>query len=229
MYCFPEITELLVFSWSSLSFPKTAILNYQENNRSQSFCIWLWEDYCDLLVVSCYLDFPCFLDLCAAVSVFEVAVISSSLCYLQGSNNCLQPCWRFWGFLGPSMDISALSFLFPFVEEILSLYACLHPATHQAECSQPLFCFLKGGAIAEVCGLSLAHRFGPAACAYMSPSKAHSCLFLQKHKQETGHIVVVGGIAHRGWGCLWVCWEDRKGRLSQQLVGRLFDGSPPRS
>lgn len=203
MYCLPEITKLLVFSCSSLSFLKIAILNSVSGNLSASWCfgVWLWENYCDLLVVSSYLDFACFLELCAAVSAFEAAVISFSLYCLQGSNTFFQPCSRFWGFLRLSMDTSALSFLFPSVEEILSLYASLYPATHQGECWQSLFCFLKGGATAEVCGLSLAHGFGPAARAYLSPSKTHSCHFLQKQKQKTGHTVRVGGTAHRGWRC----------------------------
>ena len=55
---FFDFTELSAFSCSPLSFLKTAILN-SLSGKLKSPCLWdqLLEDYCDLLTVSCSLDF----------------------------------------------------------------------------------------------------------------------------------------------------------------------------
>ena len=59
IYCFPDFVNCLsVFSCSSLSFLKTAIwILYQVNHRALCILGQLLKDYCDILVVSCFLIF----------------------------------------------------------------------------------------------------------------------------------------------------------------------------
>ena len=68
------LSWLFVFSCSSLSFLKTAILNSFLDIHCRSPCVWdrLLEDYCDPLVVSYFLDFLYSLKFCIAVFAFEV-------------------------------------------------------------------------------------------------------------------------------------------------------------
>lgn len=111
------------------------------------------------------------------------------------------------------MDTSALSFLFSFAEEILSLYACLHPATHQAECSQPLV-FLK-------VALQLKFVVSP------SPTDLDACacpLLMLSTKAQTGNWPHSGGKGHstQGMGWPWVCWEDLRQGAFPAASGKAF-------
>lgn len=77
-YYFPDIIELSLFSCSSLSFLKTVFwIPYLVNCRSPFLWVWLVKDYCELLVMSCFLDFSCFLEFRIAFFAFEVVVTSS--------------------------------------------------------------------------------------------------------------------------------------------------------
>ena len=59
----------------------------------------------------------------------------------------------------------APSFLRPLVADFFSLPAFPQSCSPLGQCRQPLFCFLRGRAKAEVCGLSTARRCRPALCA----------------------------------------------------------------
>ena len=71
-----------MFSCHLLSFLKIAIvfwILYLVNWQSPYLWVWLLEDYCHYLVVSCFLVFLCTSEFCLVVFTFKVAVISASL------------------------------------------------------------------------------------------------------------------------------------------------------
>lgn len=78
MYHFSGFVELSVFYYSSLSFLKMAILNFLLE-KAQISCLWisLLQDYCDTLVISCYLDFSCSSKFYITALAFEAATSCS--------------------------------------------------------------------------------------------------------------------------------------------------------
>ena len=69
MYYFPDFIELSLSAFcSSFHFLKITILNfYQVNHKSPCLWTWLLEDYCDLFMMSCFLDLSCSLEFSIAV------------------------------------------------------------------------------------------------------------------------------------------------------------------
>jgi len=58
MYYFPDFIESSLSAFcTSFHFLKITILNfYQVNNKTPCLWAWLLEDYCDFLMMSCFLD-----------------------------------------------------------------------------------------------------------------------------------------------------------------------------
>lgn len=132
-----------VFYCSSPSFLKTLLwILYQVNPRSPYLWEHVLEDYCDHLVVSCFLDFsftwsfPCCLPIIPPTD-FEAFSDHQWIYMLHASYSLL---WQNSSSYMPSPD----------------------PVTQQARSS---FCFPKDGGKFQTCCFSLAHRFGPAFCA----------------------------------------------------------------
>ena len=75
----------------------------------------------------------------------------------------------------------------------------LNSATYQAGCWEPPFCFPSGDAEAQICVLSLAHKFGPAFC--MCPISIYLlkiAFFIRSAHSEPSHR----GILLRHTECL---------------------------
>lgn len=104
-----------IFCCSSLSFFKTAVLNFffqfGKSNISMCFCV-VTRVYCDPLIVSCYLDFFMFLDvLHIAFTWGSSHLLSSLLIAFGGEMPSVSPA-TVWGLLRPSVSTTALYVLF---------------------------------------------------------------------------------------------------------------------
>ena len=104
------LTSLSVFSCSSLSFLKTAILNSLPVKLQTSFSLGLLENYCiSFMVSSCFLDFSC--SLMFVLLSLHLKKQSPPPCFTDGFseiNPFYQPCWGFWGFLRPFLWVHLL-------------------------------------------------------------------------------------------------------------------------
>lgn len=114
---------------SSLSFLRTAfsfIFIFLNQANHQSPFLWgqFLGNYFVPLVVSCFFDFLCSLKSCVAVLIFEKAITSSNLCWLDWENYLLL---ALLGILrlskNISIDIPTPLVLFALVAEFLILYA----------------------------------------------------------------------------------------------------------
>lgn len=92
----------------------------------------------------------------------------------------------------------------------------LNSATYQAGCWELPFCFPNGGTKAQICVLSLAHKFGPAFC--MCPISIY-LLKIAFATVRSAHSEPV-----RGSRCLWLRHTE-----CLDAVGQLEGSACPRS
>ena len=109
---------LSIFSYSSLNFFRTAILNCQVNHISLFLWDRLLENFCVLWVISCVLDSLCSLNSCISLLAFVVASCIFTNWFQE--RNTLSALLWIWGFLRTSIAISAPHFLPPLVVEFLN-------------------------------------------------------------------------------------------------------------
>lgn len=119
------------------------------------------------------------------------------------------PWSRFWGFLRPSVDISAPCFLIPLWQNSLSCVPSLDPSTHQIGCSQPPFSFPRAALNLKLVISPCPADVGRLSAHAQQPSaEVHSCCHWEHTK---GTTTGQRGEAGEG-GCISVrhteCWSN---------------------
>lgn len=120
---FISLNCLSLFSYASLSFLTTVILNYLLHKSQISMSLGsvtrrlLWSYGCIFFLI-----FHVFLEFCISSFAFEVAVTSSNLYWVQGRNVFHNFCYIFWGFLKPCMNTPAVHFLLYLLADLWCLY-----------------------------------------------------------------------------------------------------------